>query len=416
MASTVPQPTFGPNGLIVPEESDILTAVCNDLNTAFGGTLNLDPTDSATLATPQGQLASSMAAIIADKNNLLLQYISQVDPQYAQGRMQDAIGNIYGIQRVAATYTMIVCRCYGVIGTLIPDTAQIQDSYGNIYQTNVVQAIGGTGYSDINFYNIVAGAIPYSGGLPPVIYTPVSGWDSVDEPSGSNIFLGLDAENQVEFEYRRQYSVSINSRGSGASIYSAVLGSGATLTPPNQPSDVLVLENTTNNTVARGGVSLKAHSIYVAVIGGDNNAIAQAIYDKISCGCDTNGSTSVTIYDQNYEDPKPGQVINFQVATEVPIYFRVVIIGTPTTPSNIQTLVKNAIIGAFIGSDGGAPIHIGCTLYASRYYAPILAVAPGIAIGSIVLGTTDPPNRTSLSVNINRYPSVIADNINVVIQ
>ena len=64
--STVPQPTFGDNGFVAPAESDILTAVENDINAAFGGALNME------LSTPQGQLASSETAIIGDVNAMFL--------------------------------------------------------------------------------------------------------------------------------------------------------------------------------------------------------------------------------------------------------------------------------------------------------------------------------------------------------
>ncbi|STY91698.1 hypothetical protein [Mannheimia haemolytica] len=59
--TNVPSIQFTPQGLILPSEQEILNGVLADFNAAFGGGL------SQNLETPQGQLASSIAAIIADK-------------------------------------------------------------------------------------------------------------------------------------------------------------------------------------------------------------------------------------------------------------------------------------------------------------------------------------------------------------
>ncbi len=91
--SSVPKLAFTDAGLVVPAETDILAGVQSDMNAAFGGGLN------PALETPQGQLASSQAAIIGDKNNEIAYVTNQVDPQYADGRFQDAIARIYFLTR-----------------------------------------------------------------------------------------------------------------------------------------------------------------------------------------------------------------------------------------------------------------------------------------------------------------------------
>src|SRR5271169_3119879 len=63
--------------------SAILTGVEQDFSAAFNATLNFN------LNTPQGQLASSEAAIIDYFYQLFVYYTQQVDPSYASGRMQD---------------------------------------------------------------------------------------------------------------------------------------------------------------------------------------------------------------------------------------------------------------------------------------------------------------------------------------
>ena len=54
MASNVPKAQITGDGVIVPTTSEILNAVLQDYNTAFGGDLNITST-----STPQSILASS---------------------------------------------------------------------------------------------------------------------------------------------------------------------------------------------------------------------------------------------------------------------------------------------------------------------------------------------------------------------
>jgi hypothetical protein len=84
-------------------------------------------------------------------------------------------------------------------------------------------------------------------------------------------------------------------------------------------------------------------------------------------------------------------------------------------PANVVTLVQNAIIGAFAGLDNGPVARIGSTLYASRYYAPVLAVATSgtvIEILSLQLGVST-ANLPALTMGIDQIPTISAGNISV---
>lgn len=125
MSSHVPPVRFTPQGLQIPTETEVLNGVLADFNDAFGGGLNLN------LETPQGQLASSLAAVIADKNNVIAELVNQIHPEYAEGVMQDAIAQIYFLQRKPATDSAVVCEFVGLPGTQIPQGFIVQDSAGN---------------------------------------------------------------------------------------------------------------------------------------------------------------------------------------------------------------------------------------------------------------------------------------------
>ncbi|OYV51344.1 MAG: hypothetical protein B7X10_00780, partial [Burkholderiales bacterium 21-58-4] len=82
--SSVPSVQFTSTGVVVPTDADILSGVQQDMNAAFGGDMN------PALETPQGQLASSTAAIIADKNAQIALIANQVNPDFSENRWQDA--------------------------------------------------------------------------------------------------------------------------------------------------------------------------------------------------------------------------------------------------------------------------------------------------------------------------------------
>ena len=83
--TNVPQITWTPTGFQAQPESALQAGAAADINAAYGATLNPSP------ATPQGQMANSLAAIIGNLQNILLLYFNLVDPALSSGRMQDAI-------------------------------------------------------------------------------------------------------------------------------------------------------------------------------------------------------------------------------------------------------------------------------------------------------------------------------------
>lgn len=146
MTTNVPSPTFGTNGFTAPTESAVLTGVQQDINAAFGGNLNFTTQGgSQTNATPQGQLSASMASIIGNVNDIFLFYSTQTDPAYAEGRMQDAIGRIYFIERIPAQPVSLLIQCLGAQGTTIPIGSLIVDSANNQYASLANGVIGVNG-------------------------------------------------------------------------------------------------------------------------------------------------------------------------------------------------------------------------------------------------------------------------------
>ena len=149
--SSVPEPTFGPLGFIIPAVSAILTGVLADYNAAFGGNLN------PALNTPQGQLASSLTAIIDNCNQLFLKYTNLVDPALSSGRMQDAIAYIYFLIRNPAQPTVVTATCSGLPNVLIPSGSLAQDVNGNLYASTSNATISSGGTVSVDFAAVIPG-------------------------------------------------------------------------------------------------------------------------------------------------------------------------------------------------------------------------------------------------------------------
>lgn len=376
MATNVPKPTWTDQGFAIPASADVLNGVLDDINAAFGGNLNTD------LTTPQGQLASSEAAVVDQVNQTFLNYTQQVDPAYASGRMQDAIARIYFIERNPAQPTTVSCTCIGLQGTVIPVGALAVATDGNQYVCTDGGTIPSTGTLTLSFACTTVGPIACAAGTLNQIYRAIPGWDSINNPADG--VLGNDVESRTAFEARRAASVALNSQGSLPSVLGAVLNVGNVI-------DAYVTENDSNTLQTIGGVTLYANSIFVAVVGGDDAAVAKAIWTRKAPGCAYNGNTTVTVLDESagYSPPYPAYSVSFTRPTSLSIVFSVVIANSALVPGDAETQIQNAIISAFAGEDGGPRARIGTKVYASRFYAAIAALGSWAQIVSIELGSVN---------------------------
>lgn len=355
---TVPPVTFGPNGFVLPTESEILDALLADINVALGGNVNPG------LTTPQGQIATSVAAITGDQNATFLWITTQVDPAYNSGRMQDAIGRIYFIDRIAGAPTTVTATCSGLTGTVIPVGALARAEDGNLYVCQDQGTIPAGGTVDLTFACAVDGPIPCVSGTLNTIYQTVIGWDSI--ANAEDGALGRNVETAAEFEERRRLSTAINATGHLPAILGAVL----------QVEDVLdayVTENDISTPVSIGGVLVNANSIYVCALGGESQEIGEAIWSRKAPGAGYTGDTSVTVLDPSpeYVPPVPSYTVLFQRPDVVTYVVFVTMRDNNGVPSDGLAQVQAAVISAFAGADGGSRAKIGSTVFASRYYGPV---------------------------------------------
>jgi uncharacterized phage protein gp47/JayE len=395
MSTNVPSITFTPQGIVLPTDAEILSGVMADYDSAFGGGLGQG------LSTPQGQLASSESAIIADKNSAIAYISNAVDPQYAEGRFQDAIGRIYFMTRNPASSTVVIATIGGLPGTYIPAGVLALDTSQNVYQLLGAVTIGLSGTIPAEFANVATGPIPCSAESLTQLYQTVPGWDTVTN-AGAGI-LGSDVESSQAFELRRQNSVALNSHGTTDAIFANVYAVAGVL-------DCYVIDNPSGNTVDYGSTNypLAPHSIYVAVVGGSASAIAQAIWNAKDGGCNYNGNTTETVYDTRYAAPQPAYAVTFEIPSPAPVYFAVTVTNAAALPSDYATLIQNAIIAQFNGENGNTPAGIASLILALSYTGAIFAAVPGLSLVSIFVGLTASPTGYEAAMGIDQAPTLSA--------
>lgn len=415
MSTSVPQIQFTDAGLIIPTDAAILAGTQADMNAAFGGGLNPQ------LSAPQGQLASSQAAIVSAKDGEIAYLVNQFDPQYADGRFQDGLARVYFLTRNPAASTAVTCTLGGLPSTVIPAGTLAYDTSDNTYVLLGTVSIGSGSTVSSSWQNQTSGPIPCPAGTLTIVGQAINGWDSITNPSDGT--LGNVVESRADFEFRRQNSVAINSNGTVPAIYANVFEVENVL-------DVFVYDNATGGTVDYGSTNypLAPHSIYVAVVGGDDQDVANAIWGKKDSGASYSawpnppggptvpgdGSvSSQTVLDTTYSYPQPAYNISFIRPGSLAVYFAVEIANTPNLPSNIVTLMQNAVLAQFNGQNGNERARIGSTILAAQYYAPVAAIGSFLTLLSVAVGLSASPSGDEAVVGVDQTPTLNAGDIAV---
>ena len=401
--SNVPALQITSAGVVTPDALTIRGGVLADENVAFGGDL-----DIVTPSTPQAYLADQLTANILNSNAAVTYFVSQVDPVTTEGRMQDAIGRIYFMDRNGATASVVQALCTGQPGVTLASGALAQDDSGNLWKSTSSAVFSAGGIATTQFACLTLGSISLGIGALTKIAQTAPGWDAITNLGAA--VPGNNTESQSAFEVRRRESVAINSKGTPASIRSAVWSVDGVI-------DVFVYDNFTNATINYGatGFPIVEHSVYVGVVGGDENDIAAAIWSRKDLGCDMNGNTSVTIQDADgYSYPYPEYVIKFERPSSLATLFSVQIANSLSLPSDIVALTKAAIIATFNGTDGAQRARMGGQIFASNFYAGVSRISSAVSIIQIKIGTVS-PTLDSISVGIDQEPTLQASDITVVL-
>lgn len=293
-------------GVYADDTYIIRDAVTADWISAF--TKDGEHTLRTTPESPAGQLIDAETAIISEKDNDVLYLATQFDPESSRGIWQDGIMSWFGLYRKRAIPPMVDLLCRGTIGLEIPKGSIVEDGDGMQFATVHKATIGNSGTVSIPAYAILDNDVdtdPLKLVVPAntvrKIVSLIPGWDLVNNPFDGT--PGEDRETDEQFEARRQLILAANAQGTLPAMYSRLFQIDGV-------KWVKIQENTTDyptpwvvgtsQSTLDTSIIVPAHSIAIVIYGGDDDAIAEAIYHTKSAGCGTFGVNQITYIDKDF--------------------------------------------------------------------------------------------------------------------
>ena len=371
-------PYLDASGLHLPTYADRLEALCEAYRSIFGQDAALEP------AVPDYQLLSVFAKALDDVSALLLQVYLSRNPAYASGQALDLLLPLYGITRRGATCSEVTLTLSGSAGTVIPAGTAVADAQGRQWKTaETVTLTASEAGIAVKAICDTPGPVYAAAGTVTGILTPVAGWTAVTNPAGSTI--GLAEETDAEARGRIASALS----GAGSSTKDSLAAAIAAV-PNVRGCNVYINDSSSSDAHAVPG-----HSIACVVFGGNQAAIAKAIWDHKAPGIGTYGSTSVTFTD----DTGASCTVKFSRPGTRQVYFMVSLTAlpgfdAPAVQEAISGVIQEAVAAVPIGGSLNLPSLFGrCYAaageQASAFVLKQIEASAGATAGSPALTTTE---------------------------
>lgn len=259
-------------GIIQADTSTILAGVETDFQTAFGADIDLSP------ETPQGRFAELFSIERAGVLGINAANASQINLDYATGLFLDAIGANFATPRIGATSTRVLATITGTAGTVIPANSIAKSGENQFYAENAI-TIPVAGTIDAYFLSVNTGAIPCEIGTLTTIVSATFGWNTITNNSAATIGTAVEADGI----YRTRIK---NSRYNGNGFLPDVKTKLNTV--PNILSS-FAYDNGDSSPVVYDGITIAKNSVFVVADGGNDAAIAEAIFNSKGAGCGYTG-------------------------------------------------------------------------------------------------------------------------------
>ena len=394
----IPQVKITANGPVAPTREEVESGLWNMMTQAFGSDLNTDA------RTPQGQIVTSLTAALMREHNTQVEMLNQFDPRYAFGVYQEALGAIYFQSRRAATRSVVNLEFIGSAGVTAPKGFVVIDELGHEWALNGAMTIGGDGTGTQQATCLTAGEIS---AVPNSIITfkeTIDGLDRVTNPQAA--VVGQNTESRLDFEVRRIQSVAANSKLTNNAVLGSVLNLSGVI-------DAYVIDNPTSGDVTVGHTNyvMPQHSLYVAVVGGDDEEIAWQVLAKGGTGCQFVGNTHVVVIDDRNEMAltHPEYNVYFNRPEHVPVYFKVQVSDTSGISIANEIVMKQSIVNQFTSGENRA--RIGGMVIGSSY---ICSLGRELRVIDIEVSLDGTAWEKYLNFGIDEFPVTHVNNIEMV--
>ncbi|WP_071058745.1 baseplate J/gp47 family protein [Pelistega sp. MC2] len=373
-------------GIVTERLDEIIQKFSDGFRAIYGQAINIDP-DS-----PDGQMIGLISQIKVDFEELLENVYKQLDPYRATGVWLEQRAAYSGIVRREAKNSYL----YSVIltgdpYTDIPAGLVLVDENKNRWTLVKATQLNSLGSARGDFRSEELGAFFVKEGDSLEIETVIVGLNKA--VAFQNAVLGQEEETDVELRQRLFLSHAQNAVNSCEAIRAKLHGL-------RDVEQVLVLENTSNDTDSQG---VEGHSINAIIIGGDDNAIAEVIYENKGAGAGLQGAVEVNLLTE-----KGNRLIKFDRATVMDIYIKVVIVRE-TDFTQVDTDQLKAELA-------NLKFDIGQDVALSRLYSPINKI-DGFWVRELKVGKTAESLGTSnLSIGIREVARVLEGNVQVEVE
>jgi uncharacterized phage protein gp47/JayE len=269
-------------GLVTQTLTEIVVQLEEGFKAIYGADINVDANS------PDGQMINLFAQAKIDILDCMTEIYNSFSPSQAIGVTLDQRCALNGVVRQGATNTVIQAvvttdRIVNLTGinTGGPNVFVIADAQGNKFNLIDDQTTG-IGANTYLFQAAVAGAVNAVPNTVNQIVTITLGVLSVNNPNDP-ISQGINEETDTQLRVRRQQSVALPSQGFAEGLTAGILSITNVI-------GCKVYENTGSTTDIYG---TPGHSIWCVVDGGDNDLIADVIYNKRNAGCGMRGTVIV---------------------------------------------------------------------------------------------------------------------------
>lgn len=424
-------------GFVIKTLDVIQAEIEAELQTAFGASIDLDPEG------PFGQLVG----IMAEREALLWELAQDVhaafDPDTASGTSLEGVSAITGTLREGATRSAVTVTAVGTTGTLLsvgrvvsvvsvgtrfetteektilavsawaPTTAYVLGqrvkNSGRVYQCITAGTSAGSGGPTTTAADITDGTAHWKhlgtgdgavdvaaeaeetgplvalAGTLTVIETPVGGWSAVLNLLDAD--LGRDIESDAALRLRRADEVTGQGNATVNAIRRGVLA-------VDDVEACIVYQNTTLITDADG---VPGKAVEVLVQGGDDQAIAEAIFEEVAAGIETFGSTTMTVEDSAGNDHD----VSFSRPTDREVYIVATVVKDPDDfPSDGENQLKAALVAY------GDLYPIGKDVIANALRVPCFGISGVLNVTVMNIGVAPAPATEATITVTNRQRAV----------
>lgn len=396
---------ISPQGVIVPDTSEIKTQTENEWKAVWGEDLDVSP------ETPQGVMIASDVAVRSEvaANNANL--ANQINPNYSGGVFLDDIWALTGGRRRDASYTIVDGVVLGGFpGVTIPSGSRRATTEGNLFELLSTVTLDSLGVGVGIFQAIDPGPVAclaHTLTVPVQGYTAI-GWESSDNPSSG--FLGTDEQSDLSAKQERRETLALQGRSLPEAVFSRVRAIRGVLS-------MSFRENFDEVDQVIDGINLVKKSIWVCVDGGSDQDIAEALYKSKSGGCAYNGAVTI-----NYVEPIFHQkhVVKIDRPTTVPVMAKVTgrVIGNVT--GDPEALIKQAILDYASGasSNGEVGFTLGTDVSPFELSSAVNYQVPGVFISKVEIAPQDVApvwTVTTLDIGLKQKATITSADIQVVL-